>query len=451
MTDTTEEFQNDKIKLKVTYSSNCVVKLDVHMAPTELEAVFSKAVKTIKKEASIPGFRKGHAPDKIVAQKYGKYIEEEWQRLVSLTALRQACELAEVEIFQGSRTPEAKFQQLDREQGAQLTFQFEREPVITLPDPEKFKLEPKEPRVFSEEAEDAELRSIQFHQATWKELLDRPVAEGDYVDLDIETLGPPPVVLCQDSRFEISPDTTPSWLRQLIIGLMPGQHAEGISEKDDSARKSEETNADFQPTPCKVSVKGIFSAELPPVDDELAQKAGAQDLSDLRRKIRHRLQNQANEEAQAHLLSQLTEQLLKLYPIDAPASVIRYETAIKEANMLKATEQSSDSTSTRFEKRLEAKRMAAFAGEEWAKLSLFAIHYGNSYDLSVSHLDLVEEWIAQANGLRPPLKLTTTPDMTHKELQQRIFATVLTNKALLHLLERVQKNSTALAEVDENA
>ena len=35
--------------------------------------------KSVNKQISIPGFRKGHAPDRTVISRYSSYVEQEWK------------------------------------------------------------------------------------------------------------------------------------------------------------------------------------------------------------------------------------------------------------------------------------------------------------------------------------------------------------------------------------
>lgn len=443
-----QEFQNEKIQLKVARLPNCVVKLDIAVTPEEAKNTFTKAVKAINKEVSLPGFRKGHAPDKLITQHYDKYVQEEWKRLLSISTLEEACKLSGIEPFREVRVPAPTFKQVSQEKGAELTFTLESEPVVQTPDPKAFQLESRTPQTVTEKDEERELRSIQFNQTQWEQISDRPVEENDYIDVDIDTLESPPVALCRDSRFQVAEGMMPSWMRKLVLGLTTGQFAEGVSEKDESTMDGA-TIEDFKPTPCRVTVKAIFTTELPPIDHILAQKVGAKDVDDLKQKIRHRLENEARTEVERDLLTQLISQLFEKFPIDVPASVIEYETAIKETNLLNAVAQDNDSTTQHREKAAAAKAAARAAGEEWAKLTLFGTHYARTHQVQITQGDLYTEWLYQSKGFKPPLEMTIEPSMSPEQLQRSLYMTVTTTKALRHLLDEVQKSSTIPASTKE--
>ncbi len=448
VTDTKQEFQNDKIRLKVTQQPYCLVTLDIEIGPEETKNTFAKAVKAINKEVSLPGFRKGHAPDKLITQHYAKYVDEEWKRILSITALNHATELAQIKAFSETRVPAPTFHKLDKETGAELTFTLEREPVVTIPDPSHFSLESKQPRVITHKDEERELRSILFSQTTWEEITDRAVQENDYIDIDIDTLESPSVSLCRDSRFQVTQGMMPNWMRKLVIGLTPGQHSEGISERDEETM-DEAILADFKPTPCRITVKTIFQTELPPIDDLLAKKVGAENVDDLKHKIRHRLENEARSEVEHNLLTQLIGQLLEKFPIDAPASLIEHEMLIKQANLMNAVLKDNDSPAELREKIKAVKATAQEAGEEWAKLTLFGTTYAKSHDLQITQGELYTEWLVQSKGFKPPLEMTIEANMTPELIQRSLYLTVVTIKALRHFLEEVQKSSTTTAEATE--
>ena len=448
MTETTQEFQNEKIQLKVAYEPNCIVKFDITVTPEETKAIFSKAVKAINKEVSLPGFRKGHAPDKLITQHYSKYIEDEWKRLVSLTTLEQACKLSNIQPFSEVRVPAPSFKQLSQEKGAELTYTLEREPLFSLPNPNAFQLAAQEPKSVSEKDEERELRSLQFNQTQW-EPIDRAVQVGDYIDVDIDTLESPPVSLCRESRFQVSEGMMPAWMQKLVLGLNPGEFGEGVSEKDESTMDGASLS-EFKPTHCRVTVKAIFTTELPPINDELARKVGAQDLDDLKQKVRHRLENEARTEVERNLLTQLISQLFEKFPIDVPASIIEYETAIKEMNLLNAVSQDNDSETMRREKTAAAKAAARAAGEEWAKLTLFGSKYAKVHQVPITQGDLYTEWLVQSKGFKPPLEMTIEASMNPEQIQRSLYMTVVTIKALRHLLEEVQKGSHTPVESKES-
>ena len=122
------EFKNDNIVLKVEEHSGCQVAFSISVSPPATDAAYKKAVKTISKEVSLPGFRKGRAPAAMVVKHYEKYVHDEWQELVVKTALQESTDLSK--IYPIRRVENPKVDSCTREEGAQVSFEFERYPHV---------------------------------------------------------------------------------------------------------------------------------------------------------------------------------------------------------------------------------------------------------------------------------------------------------------------------------
>src|SRR6185369_199393 len=80
---TPSEFSNENLKVKVHFKPNCKVELEVHALPPLLKDAYRKAVKVVGREVTLPGFRKGKAPEALVEKSYAKQIDTEWQQAIA--------------------------------------------------------------------------------------------------------------------------------------------------------------------------------------------------------------------------------------------------------------------------------------------------------------------------------------------------------------------------------
>jgi hypothetical protein len=63
------EYKNDRLTVNIETAPGCLVKLDARLSPKAVEEAYLKTVKDTNKQVSIPGFRKGKAPnDKIIKE-----------------------------------------------------------------------------------------------------------------------------------------------------------------------------------------------------------------------------------------------------------------------------------------------------------------------------------------------------------------------------------------------
>ena len=79
---------------------------------------------------------------------------------------------------------------------------------------------------------------------------------------------------------------------------------------------------DFKPTLCRITIKSIYKAVLPPLDDELAKKVGLTTIDELKPKIEADLHKRAEDEMKDQMRAQVEDSLLERYHFDIPTSLV---------------------------------------------------------------------------------------------------------------------------------
>lgn len=311
-----KEFKNDNINVTVTNEPGSKVKLDISVAPKATNAAYAKALKNINKEISIPGFRKGKAPDALILQNYSKHIDKEWRQIVLDTGFREALHLIEERPFkiEDARCTEVKG--ISRENGTQFTIEFEAAPKVPTINLNDIILKPVDRREITQEEIDHAIENLRLYHAKWTNVTDRPVQEGDYVDLDIDKLDEPTQNVCKNTRFAVIEGRMANWMRNMVIGQPLNGSSEGYSEKES------DSSADFKPIHCRITIKAIHHAILPELNDELAQKMGVPTVEKLKERLVEDLHRRADEEVKEQLRHQVDQQLFQNYQFDVPQSLI---------------------------------------------------------------------------------------------------------------------------------
>lgn len=325
-TEKTTEFQGNHLSVKVKRQSGSKVLFEIHVKPEGATAAYSRALKTINKEVSLPGFRKGKAPDSLITNKYAKQLQEEWLQTVLKTAFNEALALTKMEPFNNNSIRCSEIKELSKETGATFTIEFETTPIVPHIDLNTIHLQKIKRIPVSDSNVDQVIRNIQVYNATWEDIKDRPIEEGDFVDLDIENLDEPYNTICADTRFEVKKGVLADWMHKLLIGVRTDETVEGVSEKDQKDDfDTDEEEAEFRPTRCSLTVKAIKKPTLPELDDEFGKKVGAKDYADLREKVLSDLNRRADEKMHTQLYRQLDDELLQLYKFDPPKSLVDAE------------------------------------------------------------------------------------------------------------------------------
>lgn len=314
-TQETEVKSNDNIKVSVERQPGCYVKFTIAVEPKAVQAAYVQALKNINKEVSIPGFRKGRAPDELIKDRYASHIDQEMKDIVVQTAFSEALNLTEIfPLKQEGSVKRPHVQKCSKAEGAQMTIEFETRPTVPSVDIHAIQLKKIEAREVNDEMIDQAMKNLRFHYSEWEEIHDRPAQEGDFVDIDVDVLEEPQHQLMSNARVGVNEEQMPAWLMAMVIGMGAGESKEGV---DPTPEKQ---------VPLKVTVKAILVAKQPAIDDEFAKKLGLQTVEELTKKVTERLEQQAKLEKERLEFNELERFLSEHYPFDLPETYVQGET-----------------------------------------------------------------------------------------------------------------------------
>lgn len=422
------EFKNDHAHVMVDRQPGCKIKLDITVTPQATQAAYNKAIKAINKEVSLPGFRKGKAPEAMIVKNYASYVDQEWKEILVQTAFKEAMALTKIYPLNEETIQKPQVKKTSQEEGAEIVIEFEASPQLPEISPKELKLSPVERREVTEEEVDESIENIRLHHATWEEVTDRAVQEGDYIDIDIENLDSPGDFLCKDTRFEVVPGKMGNWMRNLVIGKNVNDTAEGMSERSEEL----DPKAEFKPTHCKITIKAIKKAKLPEVDEELAKKVGVETAEELTEKVLQNLNNQAEEEVKQKLRDQLEETLLERYPFDIPSSLVtrekknRLDFAKRDLQKAGKSDEEISRHLEEMEKDLDEKVNRAF------RMFFIARHIADENKITVTQEELVRELMLQMYTQASPIDTSLDPE----EARSKVYINLLSLKVKDFLIDQ---------------
>ena len=295
------------------------VKLTVEVPFEELQPSMDEAYARIAKSVTVPGFRKGKVPARIIEQRFGR--EAVLEEAVN-DALPKAYEkaLEEHQLVPLSR-PEVNVDEL--KDGESLTFSAELDirPEFDLPAYDTLTV-----TVANAEATDADideqLDHLRSRFATLKDV-DRAAADGDVLLVDISG------ATAEGDAIE---DLSGSALSYELgtDGMLPGFDEAVRGAAKDETRTFEFTpqNGDWAGIPLTVTVvvTGVRERELPALDDEFAQLASEFDtVAELRDDMRTRLMRMKRLEQGAEARNNVLEVLVDSVDIPLPENLIAAE------------------------------------------------------------------------------------------------------------------------------
>lgn len=442
-------FQSENLEVIVTKKPGCKISLDVVVTPKGVQASYKEALSRVRKEVSIPGFRKGKVPEAMVLQNYGKYIDQELKDVLLNTSLAEAIQLTSIHPFNKNSVSSASIKSISQDQGATLSFTFESSPEIPEILPETISISSVPLEAVTQKDIDQTVEELQVQKGEWSEVKDRPVQEGDFVEVDIDDIGENPTNICTNTLMHMQEGHMGAWMRKLLLGKLPGETVEGMSEKEteeEECKACEEgthehthSHAAFTPTLCRLTLHAVKQCIPHPLDDELAKKYGAENVSILLERIKERLEKNALEKQKDQQRFSMEKQLLAHYPFDMPASLVEGEVkAAKKRTFDEWRAEGLDEKEIVAEwKHLEGEVERRYDRD--FRLYFLTQKYARDHGLTVSDDEVMMAWMRRMWDRGGKL----LPGEDSQEALAQLRLQLLSVKAIDHMVDQAQKKSEA--------
>lgn len=295
------------------------VKLTVELLFDELQPSFDKAYASIAKQVSVPGFRKGKVPARVIEQRFGRgaVLEEAINDAVP-KAYEDA--LREKEIVPVGR-PEVDVTEIEDGEKVTFTAEVDVRPEFELPDYKAITVE-----VDAAEANDADIDehidNLRTRFASLKDV-DRACADGDVLLVDIAG--------STDSGDDVDDLSGNAMSYEMgTDGMLPGfdDAVRGASAGETRTFPFTPSNGDWAGVPLTVTatVTAVRERELPALDEEFVTMASEFDTVDeLREDARTRVGRLKRMEQGQQAREKVNEALMASVDIPVPEGVIAAE------------------------------------------------------------------------------------------------------------------------------
>ncbi|HEY9313986.1 trigger factor [Williamsia sp.] len=306
------------MKSTVEQISPTRVKLNVEVSFEELEPDFARTYKTMARDIRIPGFRPGKAPAKLIEARVGR--DAVLAQVVNDAIPAKYSEAVESSEIKAIGQPEIDLSELEYGKSITFTAEVDVRPEIDLPDYSTLEVEV-EPIAVDDDAVDEQLEALRARFGTLTGV-DRPVADGDFVSIDLSaTIDGKEVEEAATTGLshEVGSGELIDGLDDALIGLSAGE---------EKVFKSTLVAGDHSGDEADVTVKvvSVKERELPEVDDEFAQLASEFDTVDeLKADLRERVAR-SKKMGQANAISEaLVAKLVETVEVPLPEAIVAAE------------------------------------------------------------------------------------------------------------------------------
>ncbi|MCD8015778.1 MAG: trigger factor [Lachnospiraceae bacterium] len=283
------------MSVQVEKLENNMAKLTIEVSAEDFIAALEKAYRAQRNRITVPGFRKGKAPRKMIQKYYGAEIfyEDAANRAINEAYPKALNECEETIVSR----PEIDLVQIEEGKPFIFTAEVALKPEVTLGEYRGLEIE----RTLAEVSEaevDAEIEKEREQNSRVIDVDDRPVQDGDMIKLDFDGYvdGEPfDGGKGQDYPLTIGSGSFIPGFEEQLIGKSIGEEAEvNVTFPDNyQAEELQGKEAVFKCTVNQITVK-----ELPELDDEFAQDVSEFDtMEEYRDDVRAKQLEQKQQEA----------------------------------------------------------------------------------------------------------------------------------------------------------
>lgn len=314
------------MSLQLERLENNMAKLTIEVPEEELEGAIEKAYQKNKNKISIPGFRKGKVPRKMVEKMYGKevFYEDAANELIP-SAYEKALDECEEEIVS---SPKIEVTQIEAGKPFIFTAEVALKPEVKLGKYKGVKIDKVETEVTGEEVE-AALNKERESNARTISVEDRAVKDKDMTVIDFE--GFVDGVAFEGGKGENYPLTIGSGafipgFEEQLIGAEIGKETEvNVTFPEDYHAEDLKGKAAV----FKCTVKEIKEKELPELDDEFASEVSEFDtLAEYKEDLKKKLSERKESEAKNKKEDAVIEAIVTDSEMDIPEAML--ETQVRQ-------------------------------------------------------------------------------------------------------------------------
>ncbi|GJM25861.1 MAG: trigger factor [Phycisphaerae bacterium] len=344
----------DVISVKVDEIGSLRKKVVITIPRANIDEQLDNRYDELREKASVPGFRPGRAPQKLIEKRFGGEVGEEVNHQLVSSAYLAGIEkesidalgdpLVRVTVSEDRADKKGNAQSVDVEQLLPLSealphlkcptdgdwdieCEVEVRPVFELPDLKGIKVSKPELKVAKKDV-DEEIKRMNMMRGTYM-----PVEDGKTVADDV-VVGSMTVV-CDGSTIKTEDDAELAVRDQRYDGILMegfGKAATGKKIGDKVSVKvtlpDDYTDVELRSKPAEVTlaIAQVKRLEVPELDDEYLSSIGFEKRKEFEDYIKENMQQSLDQQVRKEMRQQVKDHLLELADFDVPEGVSQRHT-----------------------------------------------------------------------------------------------------------------------------
>lgn len=297
-------------------------KVSIEIPRDRIEAKMEEQFKELRQQAAVPGFRPGHAPQKLIEKRFAPDVKEQVRRSLISESYEQAVEKNKLQVIGEPEFDDPDKIQLPEEGSFTYSFQVEVQPDFTLPAMSSLKV--RRPKIqINDENIDQAMANLREQQGTLVPVEDRGAEAKDYLTADVHIKVDGNVVAHQhDSQIVARPGRIAGIqvddLDKQLEGLKVGDKKTLTLKAPESHPNEALRGKDVE---VEIALKDLKKMELAEVTVEFLTDLGFEDQQQLRDALRVQMEEKITYDVQHAMREQVNRFLLDNIHLDLPAKL----------------------------------------------------------------------------------------------------------------------------------
>ena len=324
-TESKEEPPELKNTVTIEQAGPCRKKVIIEIPAEKIKKITDEQYETLRKEAMVPGFRKGRAPRRLLERRFGKEALEQ----VKLKLVADASEAAIKDSnLQTIGEPDIDVEKIELPAEGRLTFDFEVEvrPEFELPLLEGIPVTRTKLEVTPEQI-DREIEQLRRWAGVWTPRAEQGAAELEdqiIADVAIKVEGVEEEQKLNNIEIYVRPngfvgEVPVEKLDELLVGATVGQTKEISVEVPKTFFREDYRGKKVD---IRVNVQDIKWLKPVDLDESFLKRYGVESEQEMRDQIQDSLQSRLEDQGRAEMTEQIYQYLLDNTDFDLPLDVV---------------------------------------------------------------------------------------------------------------------------------
>ena len=321
-----EETQEEEIKniVSIEDSGPCRKKVTIEIPQERITKETDEQYETLRKDAQVPGFRRGRAPRRLLEKRFGKDISEQIKLKLLADASDKALKDNELDIL---GDPDIDHEKVELPETGSLKFDFEVEvrPEFELPELEGIPVNKPKLEVTDEQVE-SELAQYRRYAGVWTPREEGAVEEDDQIIADVRLKAEG--IEEEEKRDNIEVHVRANGfvggipvkdLDKLLIGAKGGDKKETSVDVPKTFFREEYRGKKVE---ISIEVKDVKWLKPAEIDEDFMKKFGADNEAELRDTVKTIMENRREREVRDGMSKQIYKYMLDSTDFDLPMDVV---------------------------------------------------------------------------------------------------------------------------------